>query len=60
MDILSYEAHVKDLRREMERAKRFAESTGMVAHVDWCAQARRRWQNACAYLRKRQKKEAIA
>lgn len=60
MTLNEYREHVEHLKREVTRAKYYADTTGQVIHWEWFYRAQARARAAERYLRKREEKECAA
>ena len=59
MTINDYAHHVERLKKDWLHTKSIAERTGHQMYIDDAAAARKRWQNATYYLRRRIKQEEV-
>lgn len=60
MTIEAYRQKVDDLKHKMDHLHRMAVQTQNQGYWDAFYSIKYRWQNACAYLRRREAKEAAA
>lgn len=60
MTLNEYREHVEHLKREVTRAKYYADTTGQVMYIDWHNRAKAKAMAAERYLRRREAKECAA